>query len=47
MPNSGRDPWKEHLEKRITDGTVYFDIDHAGRPKHATMPSLDIFTKYM
>lgn len=50
MPNSGKDAKKEHLEARITPGTVFFDhdeiCDKSINLPH-TMPTLEIFTDNM
>lgn len=50
MPKIDRNPWQEHLDKRITDETVFFDLDHVcdqTSPLPHTMPSVEIFTKCM
>ena len=50
MPNSGKDAWKEHLEKRITKETVFFDhdliCDNSTNLPH-TLPSLEMFVDFM
>ena len=50
MPNMKRDAWQEHLEKRITKDTVFFDHDEIcdkTNPLPHTMPSLEVFTENM
>jgi thiosulfate/3-mercaptopyruvate sulfurtransferase len=49
MPNSGKDPFKEHLEARIP-GAIFFDhdeiCDKSINMPH-TLPSLQVFTENM
>lgn len=50
MPAAKRDGAKEHVQKRITKDTAFFDIDKVVLPATGlphTMPPLDIFTEHM
>ncbi len=50
MPHLPNDPWKEHLDKRITADTVYFNHDVIQDPKSDlphTLPDKDFFIHHM